>query len=89
MSSLDSVKVDSSDEETGVSIVKSALSAPCKTIAKNAGVDSSRVIEKLLQSTSPSEGYDALHDKYVDMIQAGTVQYSTVHTQTYIIEICV
>ena len=54
-----------------MNIVKAALTAPCKTIAKNAGVDSERVVNKLLQSSDPNEGYDALHDKYVDMIQAG------------------
>lgn len=71
MSALDNIQVDSNDEDTGVSIVKNALSAPCATIAKNSGVDSSRVVDKVIHATNPSEGYDALTDQYVDMIQAG------------------
>ena len=71
MSVLDTVKVDSSDEQTGVDIIKRALPTPCSTIASNAGVDASRVVEKILQSSNPNEGYDALHNEYVDMIQAG------------------
>ena len=71
MSALDNIQVNSNDEDTGVNIVKNALSAPCATIAKNAGVDSTRVVEKVIQATNPSEGYDALTDQYVDMIQAG------------------
>lgn len=76
---MENVSVASNDEESGVSIIKAALPAPCRTIAKNAGVDSARVVEKLLASTNPSEGYDALHDKYVDMIQSGTIIIDTVY----------
>ena len=68
---MDSVKVDSADEQTGVDIIKRALSAPCSTIASNAGVDASRVVERILKSTNPNDGYDALRGEYVDMIHAG------------------
>ena len=71
ISSLEGVQVQSSDEQTGVDIVKRALSAPCSTIASNAGVDASRVVEKVINSSNPNEGYDALHNEYVDMIQSG------------------
>ena len=71
IASLESVNVDSADEQTGVDIVERALSAPCSTIASNAGVDASRVVEKVLHASNPNEGYDALHGEYVDMIQAG------------------
>ena len=71
ISSLEGVQVQSSDEQTGVDIVKRALSAPCSTIASNAGVDASRVVEKVLNSSNQNEGYDALHNEYVDMIQSG------------------
>lgn len=68
---MDSVTVESADEQTGVDIVKRALSAPCTIIASNAGVDASRVVEKVLNASNVTEGYDALHGEYVDMIQTG------------------
>ena len=52
-------------------IIRKALSTPCATIAKNAGVDPSIVVQKVVTSPSANEGYDALHDCYVDMIEEG------------------
>lgn len=63
--------MDSSDEQRGVDIVRRAMRTPCATIAKNAGVDPSIVVEKILAAANPSEGYDALRDTYVDMIHEG------------------
>ena len=65
------LKPDSEDVKKGVEIVRKSLSTPCATIAKNAGVDPSIVVQKVSSSSNPSEGYDALHDKYVDMIEEG------------------
>ena len=59
------------DERTGAKIVLAALQAPIKQIAVNAGVDGSVVIYELLKSKNPNRGYDALNNKYVDMIEAG------------------
>jgi chaperonin GroEL len=56
-----------------VDIVRKALRTPLSTIAKNAGADSSIVVQKVMSSDNPSEGYDALKDKYVDMIHEGTI----------------
>ena len=52
-------------------IVHKALATPCATIAKNAGVDPSIVVQKVVTASNPNEGYDALHDRYVDMIEEG------------------
>ena len=52
-------------------IVRKALTTPCGTIAKNAGVDPSIVVQKVMTAASINEGYDALHDCYVDMIEEG------------------
>lgn len=68
--SLNALKPDSVDEQKGIEIVRKALTAPCATIAKNAGVDPSIVVQKVTSSTTNS-GYDALHDRYVDMIEEG------------------
>lgn len=42
------------------------------TIAKNAGVEGSLVVEKILQS-GPEIGYDALNGEYVSMVERGII----------------
>ena len=63
--------MDSKDEMIGVEIVKRALKAPCATIARNAGVESSEVVEQILRSKEPMYGYDALREEYTDLMKAG------------------
>ncbi len=60
------------DEKTGVSIILRALEEPLRQIAENAGKEGSVIVEKVM-SSKRGEGYDALNDKYVDMIKAGIV----------------
>ena len=67
--------VDSKDEMIGVEIVKRALKAPCATIARNAGVESSEVVEQILRSKEPMYGYDALREEYTDMMKSGNILY--------------
>ena len=43
------VKVKGDDQKAGVEIVKSALQAPIRQITKNAGVDGSVIVGKLLE----------------------------------------
>lgn len=63
--------MDSTDEQIGVDIVRRALRVPCSSIARNAGVEPSQIVERLFQSENANEGYDALRDKFVDMMDAG------------------
>ncbi|MGD0622993.1 MAG: chaperonin GroEL [Thermacetogeniaceae bacterium] len=60
------------DELVGVRIVRRALEEPLRQIAENAGWEGSVVIEKI-KNEKPGIGFDALEEKYVDMIQAGIV----------------
>jgi len=60
------------DERTGVQIVAAALTAPIRQIAINAGVDGSVVLERVKMG-KVGTGYDALHETYVDMVDAGIV----------------
>ena len=66
---LDKVKVKGDDQKAGVEIVKSALQAPIRQIATNAGVDGSVVVGKLTEGNKPSQGYDAQTEQYVDMFK--------------------
>ena len=68
---LNGLKLSSADEQAGVEIIKKALRAPASTIIKNSGIDPTLVVEKILQAQNPNEGYDALRNQHVDMLQAG------------------
>lgn len=59
------------DEKTGAKIVLEALKAPIQQIAVNAGVDGSIIIHELKKNKNANRGYDALNNKFVDMISAG------------------
>jgi len=60
------------DEAIGADIVRRALVAPLKQIAWNAGLDGGVVLEKI-KEMKPNEGYDALADKYCDLVEAGII----------------
>jgi len=63
----------SGDEKTGAKIIATALQAPIRQIAENAGVDGSVVFEKIKNSKKIGFGYNAYTEQYVDMIAAGIV----------------
>jgi len=58
------------DERTGANIILKALEAPLYCIVSNAGLEGSVVISKVKDS-KPGIGFDALTEKYVDMVEAG------------------
>ena len=61
------------DEKTGAKIIATALQAPIRQIAENAGVDGSVVFEKIKNSRKVGYGYNAYTEQYVDMVAAGIV----------------
>jgi len=63
----------SGDEKTGAKIIATALQAPIRQIAENAGVDGSVVYEKIKSSKKIGFGYNAYTEQYVDMVAAGIV----------------
>jgi chaperonin GroEL len=70
---LDGFKGDNDDQEAGVAIVRRALQAPIRQIAENAGVEGSIVVGKVLENTSPTFGFNAQTEEYVDMVAAGVM----------------
>ncbi|MBQ4424756.1 MAG: chaperonin GroEL [Lachnospiraceae bacterium] len=58
------------DEKTGMNIVLKALDAPLFHIAANAGLEGAVVVNKVKES-KPGFGFDALNEKYVNMVKAG------------------
>ena len=58
------------DEKTGAKIVLKALEAPLFHIAANAGLEGS-VVVNCVKESKEGFGFDALNEKYVDMVKAG------------------
>ena len=61
------------DARTGAKIVLKALDAPLRQIAKNAGLEGSVIIDKILSAGKMNYGFDAQNEVYCDMIEAGIV----------------
>lgn len=72
---VDAIKetLDNDEQKVGAEIVRRALGYPMKLIAKNAGVNGSVVIEKVLSSDDPKFGYNAATGKYEDLMAAGII----------------
>ena len=70
---LDALKVKGDDQKAGVDLVRRALEAPIRQITKNAGVDGSVVVGKLLEQNKKTHGYDAQNEDYVDMFAKGII----------------
>lgn len=61
------------DEKIGAMIIKKVLETPIRQIAKNAGVDDGVVVQNVLSSQDENFGYDALNDKYCNMLECGII----------------
>ncbi|URE38725.1 RuBisCO large subunit-binding protein subunit beta, chloroplastic [Musa troglodytarum] len=72
---VDAIKetLENDEQKVGADIVKRALSYPLKLIAKNAGVNGSVVVEKVLSSDDFKFGYNAATGNYEDLMAAGII----------------
>uniref|UniRef100_A0A096MY66 60 kDa heat shock protein, mitochondrial n=1 Tax=Papio anubis TaxID=9555 RepID=A0A096MY66_PAPAN len=69
---LDSLTPANEDQKIGIEIIKRTLKIPAMTIAKNAGVEGSLIVEKIMQSSS-EVGYDAMAGDFVNMVEKGII----------------
>jgi chaperonin GroEL len=70
--SLEKLTGANEDENLGILIVKKALESPLRTIAENAGVDGSVVLQEVLKAKG-AKGYNARTDEYEDLKKAGVI----------------
>ncbi|MBQ2740795.1 MAG: chaperonin GroEL, partial [Clostridia bacterium] len=61
------------DEKTGAAIVLKAVEEPIRQIAKNAGLDGSVIVDKVLTKNEESFGFDALNNQYCNMVESGII----------------
>ncbi len=69
------------DELTGINIVRRALEEPLRTIAANAGLEGSVIVEKV-KGAAPGTGLNAATGEMVDMVKAGIVDPAKVTRST-------
>ncbi len=72
IASLTGMKGLNFDETTGIDIVRKSLESPLRTIAENAGVEGSVVLQRVLNGKG-AYGYNARTDKYEDLKKAGVI----------------
>ena len=70
---LDNVPVANDDQKRGVDIIRHALTQPMLQIAKNAGLDASVIVNKVVEANDVNTGYDALRGEFVNMLEAGII----------------
>jgi chaperonin GroEL len=61
------------DEQIGVSIVKRALEEPLRQIVANAGLEGAVIVEKVRSEKNPNVGYNAVTEKFEDLVAAGVI----------------
>ena len=74
---LDGLKMESTDAQIGVNVVRNSLEIPMRKIAANAGQDGSVVVEHVRRAQEKENnqhiGYNVLTEEYVDMIEDGVI----------------
>jgi len=73
VSVLDNLEIEGDTEEAiGVDIVRRAVEAPIRQIAENAGLDGA-VISEQVKKAKGNQGFNALTNEHVDMVEAGVI----------------
>ncbi len=72
IASLQNLKGENEDEQTGINIVARAIEEPLRTIVENAGVEGSVVIQKVKEGVADF-GYNARTDVYENLLAAGVI----------------
>ncbi|ACU63651.1 chaperonin GroEL [Chitinophaga pinensis] len=70
--SLDTLKGDNADEQTGVAIVKRAIEEPLRQITANAGIEGSIVVQKVKEGKGDF-GFNARTEVYENLLAAGVI----------------
>jgi chaperonin GroEL len=70
--SLDNLKGDNNDEQTGIAIVKRAIEEPLRQITANAGIEGSIVVQKVKEGKGDF-GFNARTETYENLLAAGVI----------------
>lgn len=70
--SIEGLKGDNDDEQTGIEIVKRAIEEPLRQIVTNAGKEGAVVVQKVSEGVADF-GYNARADRFENLLSAGVV----------------
>jgi chaperonin GroEL len=70
--SLNNLKADNADEETGIAIIKRALEEPLRQIVANAGLDGSVILQRIKESKGDF-GFNARTEQFENLMKSGVV----------------
>ena len=74
---LEGVKMAYPDEQTGVSILRTALEMPMRKIAENAGEDGAVILDSVRRIQKEKDnkhiGYDVMRSEFLDMLESGII----------------
>ena len=71
--SIKSLKGDNPDQDMGIKIACRAMQEPIRMIVGNCGLEGSVVINKVLEGSGTSHGFDAANEVYGDMFEMGII----------------
>jgi chaperonin GroEL len=71
LSAIEAVKLEG-DEQIGVDIVKRAIESPLRSLASNAGVEGSIIVQEVKRRKA-NDGYNVATGAYEDLVKAGVV----------------
>src|SRR5881392_1331967 len=69
---VEALKLEDEDEQIGVEIVKRAIESPLRSLAANAGVEGSLVVQEVKRRKG-NDGYNVATGEYEDLVKAGVV----------------
>jgi len=70
---LETLKLETHDQQVGANIIKRAIEEPMRWIATNAGQEGSIVVQKVKESKDADFGYNAGTETYENLIAAGVI----------------
>lgn len=73
IAALEGMKGDNEDQTIGIQIIRKALEAPLRTIADNAGVEGSVILQGVKTGKGDSYGYNARTNEFEDLKKAGVI----------------
>ncbi|HEU0104958.1 MAG TPA: chaperonin GroEL [Vicinamibacteria bacterium] len=64
---------ETGDVQVGINIIRRALEEPLRQIAQNAGKEGAVVVARVRESKAAEEGFNALNEKYENLVEAGVI----------------
>ncbi len=72
IAAIETVKGSNDDEQIGVDIIKRAVEKPLRSLAANAGVEGSLIVQEV-KKRKGNDGYNVATGEYEDLVKAGVV----------------